>query len=118
MLKKSISVDTHITGKPEKNFDFAYDIDIFEKIEGLDVSVLDSPVAKIIYKALDKSFSYDVAYTNKINSNIQKMYREYYGLLRKQESNDGSDSINGNSSVNKSGGIQKSVPYGSNKKPH
>jgi hypothetical protein len=91
-IKKSISVDTHINGESKenkKNFEFTYDIDIFEKVEGLDVTVLNAPVAKIEYKPFDKAFIYDVEYTNKVNAGLQKMYREYYTLKRKEAQQNG-----------------------------
>jgi hypothetical protein len=116
-VKKLISIDTHIIGEAEKNFDFTYDIDIFEKVEGLDVTALDSPVAKIAYKAYDKSFVYDVAYTNKINAALQKMYRDYYTLKKREEELNASDSIATRPAA-KSTVPRKSVPYGQEKKPH
>ncbi len=81
-VKKYISIDTHVPEDNKKDFNFTYDIDIFESIAGLDVSVLDEPVAKVSYSALDKTFLYDVVYTTKVNSGLQKMYREYYALKK------------------------------------
>lgn len=117
-VKKLISIDTHVSSDVKKNFDFTYDIDIFEKVEGLDVTVLDSPVAKISYKTLDKLFVYDATYTNKVNAGLQKMYREYYALKRKEEQLAASDSIATKPSGTRSPAPQKSVPYGQGKKPH
>lgn len=110
-VKKSISVDTHVTNDVKKNFDFTYDIDIFESVNGLDVSVLDSPVAKIAFKPFDKSFIYDIAYTNKVNAGLQKMYREYYEIKRKEDKLNAADSI-GTKPPDKSGASKKSVQYG------
>lgn len=116
-VRKTISVDTHVSGDNKKNYEFTYDIDIFEKVEGLDVSVLDSPVAKIAYKPYDKTFTYDVAYTNKINAGLLKMYREYYALKKKEEIIAASDSISSKPVPAKSAGTKKSVPYGQSGKP-
>ncbi|MDQ3109010.1 MAG: carboxypeptidase-like regulatory domain-containing protein [Bacteroidota bacterium] len=115
-VKKFISVDTHVTGDPKKNFDFTYDIDIFEKVDGLDVTVLDSPVAKIAYKPYDKTFTYDAAYTNKVNAGLQKMYHEYYALKKKEAQLAVSDSTATIPSGTKPAGAKKSIPYGQGKK--
>jgi hypothetical protein len=117
-VKKLISVDTHVTGDPKKNFEFAYDIDIFESVEGLDVTVLNSPVAKIVYRSYDKTFTYDAAYTNKINVALQKMYREYYTIGQREKHFATSDSVATKSSATRSAATKKSVPYGQGKKPH
>jgi hypothetical protein len=117
-VKKLISVDTHVSGENKKNFDFTYDIDIFESVQGLDVTVLEAPVAKIAYKPFDKTFTYDAAYTNKVNAGLQKMYREYYALKKKEEQQNISDSVVAKPDSNKSQGPKKSVPYGQGKKPH
>ncbi|CAN5737382.1 hypothetical protein BH11BAC7_BH11BAC7_09780 [soil metagenome] len=116
-VKKIISIDTHVPVDQKKNFDFTYDIDIFEKVEGLDVKVLDSPVAKIDYKTYDKTFTYDAAYTNKVNAGLQKMYHEYYALKNKEEQLKVSDSITGKSPEPDFSGTKKSVPCGNGKKP-
>ena len=119
-VKKMIFVDTHVPQEARKVFVFTFDIDIFEKIEGLDVSVLNQPVAKVTFKALDKTFSYDAAYTNKVNSGLQKMYREYYALKRKEKA--AADSAAGKPKAKpetekKAIGIKKSTPYGQGGKP-
>jgi hypothetical protein len=116
-VKKLISVNTQVTGDPKKNFEFIYDIDIFESVEGLDVAALNSPVAKIVYKSYDQTFTYDAAYTNKINAALQKMYREYYSLRRKEEQLAASDSVATKPAATKPAGTTKAVPY-ARKKPH
>jgi hypothetical protein len=104
-VQKMISVDTYVPAENRKVFVFTFDIDIFEQIAGLDVSVLKQPVARVAYKMIDKNFSYDSAYTNKVNAGLQKMYREYYALKRKE--NQAADSIHAP--------VQK-VPSGTKKK--
>ncbi len=115
-VKKSISIDSHVSNEAKKDFDFTYDIDIFESVSGLDVSVLDSPVAKIAFKAYDKSFTYDAAYTNKVNAGLQKMYHEYYVIKRKEEQLNGADSTISKPNT-KPSSPKKSTPYGQGKKP-
>lgn len=83
-VQKMISVDTYVPAENRKIFVFTFDIDIFEQVAGLDVSILKQPVARVAYKMIEKNFSYDSAYTNKVNAGLQKMYREYYELKRKE----------------------------------
>lgn len=118
-VKKLISIDTHVPEENKKDCSFTYDIDIFESIAGLDVSILNAPVAKVSYSAPDKTFLYDVVYTTKVNSGLQKMYREYYAL-RKKEIQDAAatDSVMSKPIQIKSSGSKESVPYGKNTKPH
>lgn len=115
-VQKKIFVDTHLPASEAKNYVFAFDADIFEKVEGLDVSILDQPVAKISFRLLEKSFTYDAAYTNKINSGLQKMYREYYALKKNESA--ANDSVPSKPITVKSSGTSKSVPYGKGTKPH
>ena len=113
-VKKMILVDTHIPAGSRKAFNFAFDVDIFEVVKGLDVSVLNKPVARVTYKPIDKNFGYDAAYTNKVNAALQKMYRDYYNLRRKEEQAN-SDSIPPAKKATKK---KKSEPYGSDSKQH
>jgi hypothetical protein len=83
-VQKLISVDSHVPHDLKKVYTFTFDLDIFERVQGLDISVLEKPVARVAFKVAEKSFSYDVVYTNKVNADLQKMYREYY-LLKKRE---------------------------------
>jgi hypothetical protein len=84
-VSKRFEINTKVPGDKKDVFDFDFDMDIFEKIEGLDVSVLDKPIAKVLFDAPNNQFMYDVGYTNRINSDIQLMYRNYYILSKKQK---------------------------------
>lgn len=108
-VKKLISIDTHVPAENKKDFNFTYDIDIFEQIEGLDVTILNEPVAKVTYNVVDKIFSYDWIYTTKVNSGLQKMYREYYAL-KKLEKESAADSAASKSIPVKQPGQKKSIP--------
>ena len=55
-------------------------MDIFEEVKGLDVSVLNQPIARITYSPSLEGFQYDVNYTNKINVELKKMYKKYYKI--------------------------------------
>jgi hypothetical protein len=89
-ISKRFEINTKVPGDKKDVFDFDFDMDIFEKIEGLDVSVLDKPIAKVLFDVPNNQFIYDVAYTNRINADIQLMYRNYYILSKKTKAKGGS----------------------------
>lgn len=84
-VKKIIRIDSNVPFKDKKAYTFTFDIDIFERVDGLDVKVLDQPISQIHYRALTKSFDYDKEYTAKVNGDLMKMYREYYALKRNED---------------------------------
>ena len=57
-------------------FEFPMEMNLFEKMEGLDVSVLDKPIAKVAFDPSTGYMDYDPAYTKSIqkelDSKIQK----------------------------------------------
>jgi len=55
---------------------FPIEVSIFEKIEGLDVSILDKPIGKIEYYKKGNNFDYDEAYTASIQARLQKLKEE------------------------------------------
>lgn len=81
-VSKRIRVDTRVPFKYRKNYLFRFEVDIFEDIPKLDVSVLKRPVAEIRYNIPNQNFLYDFEYTSKINKDLKKLYRDYY-LLEK-----------------------------------
>lgn len=84
-VTKSISVNTKVPFDDRDAFNFTCDVDIFEEIEGLDVTILKSPIAKITYSPSLGSFQYDISYTNKVNVELKKMYKKYYKLQEDQK---------------------------------
>lgn len=84
-VAKSIAVNTKVPAANKDIFSFSCDVDIFEEIEGLDVTVLNSPIAKITYSPSLGSFQYDISYTNRINVELKKMYKKYYALQEMQK---------------------------------
>ena len=83
-VTKIISVDATMPKLNEGDYYFEFSVDLFENIEGLDVSVLKNPVAKIFFNTFTKKFDYDYNYTAKINNDVKKLYHDYE-LLKKQE---------------------------------
>lgn len=84
-VTKSISVNTKVPFDDRDAFNFSCDVDIFEEINGLDVTVLKSPIAKITYSTSLGTFQYDISYTNKVNVELKKMYKKYYKLQEEQK---------------------------------
>lgn len=84
-VTKSIAVNTKVPVANRDVFNFSCDVDIFEEIAGLDVTVLNSPIAKITYSPSLETFQYDVNYTNKVNVELKKMYKKYYKLQEEQK---------------------------------
>lgn len=76
-ITKIISVDAVIPKSKEGNYYFEFSVDLFEEVEGLDVSVLKNPVAKIFFNTFAKKFDYDYNYTAKINNDVKKLYLDY-----------------------------------------
>lgn len=84
-VSKYFDVDTKVPSDKRDSYTFSFDIDIFEEIPKLDVSVLKKPIAKVSYNLILEQFAYDIGYTSKINLELKKMYKNYY-LLQKIES--------------------------------
>jgi hypothetical protein len=82
-VSKRFEINTKVPNDKKDVFDFDFDMDIFEKVEGLDVTVLDKPIAKVLFDAPNNQFIYDASYTNRINADVQLMYRNYYILSKK-----------------------------------
>jgi hypothetical protein len=81
-VSKRFEVNTKTPPNKRDAFDFDFDMDIFEYVEGLDTKVLEKPIAIVYYNVTNNQFEYDAAYTNRINSDLKLMYRSYY-LLEK-----------------------------------
>jgi hypothetical protein len=92
-VTKSIAVNTKIPAQQKDIFSFNCDVDIFEEIKGLDVTVLNAPIARITYSPSLNSFQYDVAYTNKVNVELKKMYKKYYHLKEMDADSLNNDSV-------------------------
>lgn len=92
-VTKFIAVNTKVPVNYKTVFSFSCDVDIFEEISGLDVTILKTPIARITYSVSLETFQYDVSYTNKVNVELKKMYKKYYKLQAIQN-----DSIAKNSS--------------------
>lgn len=85
-VSKKFEVNTKTPSNKKDAYDFDFDMNIFEQIEGLDTKVLEKPIAMVYYNITNNQFEYDAGYTNRINSDLKLMYRNYY-LLEKKNKN-------------------------------
>lgn len=81
-VSKHFIVSTKVPNDQKDIFNFSFDVDLFEIVKGLDVSVLNNPIAKVTYNLGTEGFAYDVTYTSKINMELKKMYKNYYHLQK------------------------------------
>jgi hypothetical protein len=81
-VTKFFEVNTKVAHDKRRAYSFVFDIDIFEEVKGLDVAVLQKPIAKVSYNHLEEQFAYDVTYTSRINFELRKMYKNYYMLQK------------------------------------
>jgi len=90
-VTKSVIVSTKVPAEKRDIFSFGFDVDIFEEVKGLDVSVLKNPIAKVAYNVQMSGFAYDVTYTTRINADLKKMYKNYYRLQKQAADSAASD---------------------------
>lgn len=83
-VTKILEVNTKAPANSTMNYGFIFDIDMLENINRLDVSILKKPIAKVLYDKIKEQFEYDANYTNRINLELKKMYKNYYALQKIQ----------------------------------
>ena len=79
-VSKIIQVNTHMPPERKLAFIFPFEVNIFKEVEGLDVSILKKPVAKVVYNLIEHQFDYDDGFTNQVNSKLKILYKEYEKL--------------------------------------
>ncbi len=77
-VKKKISFITDVPEEEEKNgiWEYKFSIELFEIIEGLDISILDKPISKIKYYERSADFDYDDDYTKSMRRALQQLMEE------------------------------------------
>jgi hypothetical protein len=79
-VSKSIRMDTRNVPADDimENMIFRTgpEVELFQEVEGLDVSILDQPIGILVYDNSMKDFSYDMEYTKSIQVKVQEMLRE------------------------------------------
>lgn len=78
----TMNVPAERTNYPFGQFDV--DIELFKTYPGLDYSVLDKPIARIVYTPELEDFDYEKAYTEKIRAELEKL-KELARLAKEKE---------------------------------
>jgi hypothetical protein len=82
-VTKIVYLDARLPESEETgDYYFEFKVDLFEEIEGLDVSMLKYPIAIITFNTFKKNFDYDYNYTSMINIRLKKVYDEYKVLKK------------------------------------
>lgn len=78
-ISKKIIVNCDIPYLKHKQYKLAYKIYLFEKVQGLDTTLFNDPVA---YISFDRFYhlDYDYKYTQAVNRKAGELYRNYYSL--------------------------------------
>lgn len=66
-------------------FEFPMEMNLFEKMDGLDVSILNKPIAKVAFDPATGYMDYDAAYTKSIKSELDRLKKELEEKLKQQE---------------------------------
>ncbi|MCB9359866.1 MAG: hypothetical protein H6587_10380 [Flavobacteriales bacterium] len=66
-------------------FEFPMEMNLFEKMDGLDVSILNKPIAKVAFDPATGYMDYDPAYTKSIKSELERLKKELEEKLKQQE---------------------------------
>jgi len=66
-------------------FDFPMEMNLFEPIEGLDVSILNQPIAKVAFNPATGYMDYDPEYTKSIQKELDRLKTELAQRLKQQE---------------------------------
>ncbi len=86
-VTKRIELSTkHVPPEDAKyGFDFPMEMNLFEQMEGLDVSILNQPIAKVAFNPATGYMDYDPAYTNSIKKELDRLKKELEERLKQQE---------------------------------
>lgn len=77
-VTKIIEVDTRLSEKKLLKYCINFEIDMFEDVAGLDLSILKEPIANVVYNKSNKCFDYNYKYTDEINEKLENLYADYY----------------------------------------
>ncbi|MBL4594283.1 MAG: carboxypeptidase regulatory-like domain-containing protein [Flavobacteriales bacterium] len=68
-------------------FDFPMEMVLFEEMDGLDVSILNKPIAKVAFNPETGYMDYDPAYTKSIKKELDRLKKELAERLKAEEAN-------------------------------
>jgi tetratricopeptide (TPR) repeat protein len=82
-VAKKISVNSSVPEGQGGKWEAEFSIGLFKMYPGLDVSALDDPVTRILYKENERGFGYDEMYTRKMMAKIDKIMEQLARLKEK-----------------------------------
>lgn len=77
-VTKYFEVNTVIPKEKLRPYNFRFDLYLYEKIEGVDYSLLNNAVAIIEYIPKREKFDYDFEYTRQVNETLKRQYKNLY----------------------------------------
>ncbi len=83
-VTKIIDVNTKVPPDRKMAYVFPFDIDLFESIPDLDVSILRHPIAKVKFDNDKANFEYDEVFTNTVNRELKLVYKEYREKMKQE----------------------------------
>ncbi len=81
-VTKIVDIDSTVPKEINNAYVFKADVAIFAEVPKLNTDVLLKPISRIRFDKMKQDFDYDQAYTHKINTELKKMYKEYYTLKK------------------------------------
>lgn len=79
MITKKLNIDTRNVPPEDLGSDFPFpaEVDIFQKVPDLDVSILDQPIGIIRYNPSISNFDVDLEHTKRVKSKLEQLQKEY-----------------------------------------
>jgi hypothetical protein len=85
-VQKIVEIDAFVPKELNLAFVFPAEVALFAEVPKLNTAVLEKPIAKVKFNPMQREFVYDIIYTNKVNADLKKMYKEYYAIKREEQS--------------------------------
>lgn len=76
LVSKTLKIDTRRSDL--SSYLYRFEIDLFEEIKDIDVSVLQNPIAEVYFNQSVRIFDCNLHYSDSINSKLKKEYAKYY----------------------------------------
>ena len=77
-VTKKLHINTNVPKFYKEETTMEFEMDLYKKIDEVDVSILNNPVAEIYYNVQLKDFDYDHVFTDEVNRKVKSAYVEYY----------------------------------------
>jgi hypothetical protein len=81
-VSKIVELNSIVPPEKKTVYVFIFDIDLFENIRGMDMHVLQKPVARVKFNRDKDNFEYDADYTNSVNASLKALYKTYSEKLK------------------------------------